>query len=371
MTTLLALVVPILFFLGLAVSTWYVDARLRTSFGLGASRWPARVVTALSVVGIVAVVGATATSANSVAGVLYTLGGYFFTFYLYLFLALLCLHPIQRLWRPVLVRTGAALALTTALVATGFGAFWAGTFSVNETEIRIAGLDKPVTVMQISDVHLGHHRGGEYLTRIVQETNRHRPDLVLITGDLVDSNAALLQGVLDPLSGFMAPVYFVSGNHETYIDTARAFDLISRNGVKILHNEMVETHGLQLIGLDYMKADDETFDMHPSDDPRTIKSVLAGLPINDKTPSVLMHHSPVGLPYIEDAGIDLMLSGHTHAGQVFPATLIAQAIFPFNRGLYAREKTQVFVSQGAGTFLQRIRLGVSNEIDLIRLLPDS
>jgi predicted MPP superfamily phosphohydrolase len=116
-----------------------------------------------------------------------------------------------------------------------------------------------------------------------------------------------------------------------------------------------------------MNADESAFDMHPSDDTRTI--VLSSLALKSDLPTVLIHHSPVGVQYAEAAGIDLVVSGHTHAGQLIPATLFAGWIFPFNRGLHQQGGTQVFVSQGAGTFLTRVRLGTSNEINLLRLTP--
>jgi predicted MPP superfamily phosphohydrolase len=209
------------------------------------------------------------------------------------------------------------------------------------------------------------------LERIVEETNRHKPDLVLINGDLVDANAALLPGVLAPLANFDSPTYFVEGNHDNYVDNNRAMKQIASYGVRILHNEIVDTHGLYLVGLDYMNPDENTFDMHPSEEKRTIKSVLPSLPLKDDKPSVLMHHSPVGAEYIAAEGVDLMVSGHTHAGQMFPGTLFTPFIFPFNKGLYREGDMQVFVSQGAGTFGPRIRLGTSNEINLIRLKPAS
>ncbi|MCP4647920.1 MAG: hypothetical protein GY852_09355 [bacterium] len=84
-------------------------------------------------------------------------------------------------------------------------------------------------------------------------------------------------------------------------------------------------------------------------------------------PAFLMHHSPVGLEYVSTQGIALMLSGHTHAGQIFPATLVTPLLFPLNKGLHQRGNTYFFVSQGAGTYGPRIRLGSSNEINLIRL----
>jgi predicted MPP superfamily phosphohydrolase len=224
--------------------------------------------------------------------------------------------------------------------------------------------------MHISDVHLGHHRGRDYLTAIVKETNKRNPDLVLITGDLVDAEPALLPGVLAPLSEFKAPVYFVEGNHEKYLGAERTLKLIEEQNVRIMHNEVIETHGIQLIGFDYMNADEDTFDMHPSDHTGTVKSVLAELPLKKDVPSVLMIHSPVGSQYADAAGINLMLAGHTHGGQIFPFSLLSKLGFPLHSGLYRPGNTKVFVSNGAGTFMMRIRLGTFNEINLLRLLPD-
>jgi predicted MPP superfamily phosphohydrolase len=176
-----------------------------------------------------------------------------------------------------------------------------------------------------------------------------------------------LPGVLAPLADFEAPTYFVGGNHEKYVDNDRALELIAGHGVRVLHNEVIDTHGIYLVGLDYMNPDDDTFDMHPSDDKRTIENVLPDIPLPDDKPSVLMHHSPVGTKYVAAKGVDLMVAGHTHAGQMFPGTLFAPLVFPFNSGLYQEDGMKVFVSQGAGTFITRIRLGTSNEINLIRL----
>jgi hypothetical protein len=84
----------------------------------------------------------------------------------------------------------------------------------------------------------------------------------------------------------------------------------------------------------------------------------------------LLHHSPVGVKYVEAAGIDLMLSGHTHNGQIFPFSLFAKLSFPFISGLYQQGNTKIFVSNGAGTYMIRARLGSFNEINLLRLVPE-
>jgi uncharacterized protein len=365
--TVLRISVPLLFALAVFGSAWYIAFRLRTTFGLQ-RRWLLRVLVMAALVGWFMLMVPATKSANVVAGMSYVLGGFLFAGYLFLTLAFVVLHVIERAWHIPKARVGAA-ALFLAAGATLVGGMWANTFSVAETEIALPGLDRDVVAMQLSDIHLGHHRGRKYLEKIVEETNQRNPDIVLITGDLIDSEAAFLPGELEPLARFSAPAYYVGGNHEKYVDAERAFALVKKYGVNVLRSQVVETHGLQLVGLDYMNADENTFDLHPSDDSRTIKSVLASLHVKDGMPSVLLHHSPAGAQYAAANGIDVMIAGHTHGGQFFPGTVVAMAVFPFTKGLYHRGPLQVFVSQGAGTFMSRVRLGTSNELNLLRLRP--
>ncbi|MFC1475812.1 metallophosphoesterase [Candidatus Zixiibacteriota bacterium] len=347
-------------------SVWYVPFRLSRLLGL-ARAWPRYV--AIAVIFVLysmsfglfrtltsAVLDATANTADVLLG-----------FHIYLTLLLLMLDALRLVIR-LPDRLTAWTAVSVAVVLTTVGVWRAGTLDVNEVEIPIEGLERDVTLMHISDVHLGHQRGRAYLERIVHETNRLEPDLVLINGDLVDANSALEPGVLSALARFDAPTYFTTGNHELSVDTERALEIITSHGVRILHNEVVEIHGLQLVGLDYMNADENTFDMQMRNvNKLTIKEELPKIPLVDGKPVVLMHHSPVGLEYVSARGVALMLSGHTHAGQFFPATLITPLLFPINKGLHVRGGTYFFVSQGAGTLGPRMRLGSSNEIDLIRL----
>ena len=351
----------------LFASYWYVAFRIRTAFGLK-RRWPWRIAVATLVTAAVFAMLSTARSTSAALGALNVLGGYAFSFYVFLSLLLLLVQPA--FFKRRLSSRGATLAsFLMAAAATAIGARGADPFHVAEVTIHVPGLDREVSMMQLSDVHLGHHRGRDYLERVVAKTNRRRPDLVLITGDLVDSDVALLPGVLSPLSTLEAPAFFVGGNHENYVDTARAFALVRQQGIRVLHSEVVDTHGIQLVGLDYLNPDEDTFDMHPSEDRRTIKRVLPALDLAEDKPVVLMHHSPVGTEYMETNGVDLLVAGHTHGGQMFPGTLFASLIFRFNAGSYEQGALQIYVSQGAGTFGPRMRLGTSNEIDFIRLKP--
>lgn len=361
---LLVWLVPALFFVALALSAAYVHARLLRLFAR-TPRWPGRIAAMVGVVGIVGSIAVTATSASGMAGYIYVAAGHLLTLHLFLLMALLVLHGLQKLMPSRPVGIG---ALTVALAFTVYGAINASDFRVQRSSIQLAGLERPVTLMLISDVHIGHHRDGRYLARIVDETNRSGAELVLITGDLLDSEVAFAPGNLDALRSLKAPAYYVIGNHEIDVDAARATALISSLGVRVLHNERVQTHGLDLLGLDYMKADEAAFDLHPSDKTETIRSVLESMTLPSGRPTVAMHHSPVGVPYLEQAGVDLLVAGHTHGGQLFPGTAFAALTFPYNKGLHDGP-TQVFVSTGAGTFLQKGRIGTTNEINLITLVP--
>jgi len=367
MNTVLRVGVLLVFALAVFGSAWYIAFRLRTTFTLQ-RRWLLRGLLMAALAGWFLLMVPATKSAHVIAGLSYVLGGYLFAGYIFLTLAFVLLHVIERAWHIPKARVGAA-ALLLAAGTTLVGGVWANTFSVAETEIALPGLARDVVAMQLSDIHLGHHRGRNYLEQIVEATNQRKPDIVLITGDLFDSEAAFVPGVLEPLARFSAPVYYVGGNHEKYVDAERAFALVMTYGVHVLRNQVVETHGLQLVGLDCMNADEDTFDLHPSDDSRTIKSVLASLHLKDDMPSVLLHHSPAGAQHAAANGIDLMIAGHTHGGQFFPGTLVAAAVFPFTHGLYHRGPLQVFVSQGAGTYWSRVRLGTSNELNILRLRP--
>ncbi|MCC6165562.1 MAG: metallophosphoesterase [Acidobacteria bacterium] len=365
MRSLFLLAFPLLF-LGLPfASAWYVAGRLRRAFGWRA-RWRARLAVTVVLVGaMVATFGGAVPAARAV-GIAYVAGGLVFLTYIYLLLTLLAVHLVTavRSLPPRVVRSAIVLLPAIATVA---GVGGASRFAVRETVIPVRGLAHDVVVMHVSDVHLGHHRGREYLVRVVETINAHHPDVVVITGDLVDSKAALAPGVLDPLAALAAPAYLVEGNHEKYVGSPRALDAIARQGVRVLRNEAVMIHGLRIVGLNYMNADEHSADLHPSDDERTIKSVMATFPVDDSLPTVALHHSPIGIPYLAAAGVDLLLSGHTHGGQVFPGTLLAAWIYRYNAGLYEEGSLRIFVSRGVGTYMVAARLGTANELDLLRL----
>jgi hypothetical protein len=241
---------------------------------------------------------------------------------------------------------------------------------ITNQEIGIKGLTKEVRVMHLSDIHIGHFRGKNFLKRIVAKTNEQKADIVFITGDLFDGKINLTRHELLPLTELDAPIYFVEGNHDRYtgVDTIKSY--LREIGVHVLENKLENWNELQIIGLNHMRADSETFDMHAAGNHSTIKSSLENLPIDKNKPAIMLHHSPDGIKYANEHGVDLYLAGHTHAGQLFPIIYIANLIFAYNKGMHDFKGTKIFVSQGTGTFGPPMRVGTKSEMAIITLKPE-
>ena len=267
---------------------------------------------------------------------------------------------------------GITVVILSVLTST-YGVWNGYDVDVERVEIQVENLNGTVDIAVLSDIHIGSGGGKGTLKRLVKKTNSLNPDIVLIPGDLADGDAFITEDIFGPLKELKAPTYFVTGNHETYVDEEKMIKILNRSGVHVLDNEIVETHGIQLIGLSFMGEDEGSDpDMINSGKNKTIKNVLPGLNISDDTPAIMMHHSPVGTPYAQRAGVDLYIAGHTHGGgQIFPLTLIAGSAFDYSKGLYHYKDMDVYVSQGAGTWFVPMRVGTDNEITLIRLIGNN
>ena len=215
-------------------------------------------------------------------------------------------------------------------------------------------------VALISDVHLGHVRNGSFLRRMVAKILSEDPDAIFIAGDLYDGTAIDAQRAAEPLNKLTAPhgVYFVAGNHEQFGDDSKYLGAITAAGVRVLSNEKVEADGLQIVGVPYRNA---TQDTH-------LASVLEGVRLDRGRASILLTHAPDRPAIAEAAGISLQLSGHTHLGQFVPWSWMARRIYgQFVYGLSQIGKMQVFTSSGAGTWGPPLRLGSNPEIVMLEL----
>ena len=208
---------PIVMLVFFSFTIWYTAYRLHSHFKF-IRFWKFQITTIVGVIGSLLVSAITLKFSNPVAGIVNILGGYIFLFFLYLVFPLAIAHILRLIWKPSLIRSGAA-AIAIAFIAVFTGAVFGSFYIVNETEIKIPGLEKELTVMQISDAHIGHHRKQKYLSKIVADTNKLNPDLIFITGDLADAKSTLrMPGALKPLADFKAPAYFVEGNHDMFLN---------------------------------------------------------------------------------------------------------------------------------------------------------
>ncbi|MYE83857.1 MAG: metallophosphoesterase [Gammaproteobacteria bacterium] len=205
-------------------------------------------------------------------------------------------------------------------------------------------------LVQLSDVHIGSRRPG-FLRRIVRRVNALDGDAVLITGDLVDANYVDRED-LRHLGDLRAPTYFTLGNHERYEDTDRILDDLTALGVRVLRNEAVDADPFQFIGIDDADARD------------TVARGLAGLSPLPARYRVLLFHRPEG---VEDAaawGAQLMLSGHTHRGQIFPFEYIVKRVHRRLSGSHHVDGLHLYVSPGTGTWGPVLRTNGRCEVTL-------
>lgn len=287
---------------------------------------------------------------------------------LYLLLSVLLVDAIH-LFTNLSPKTYGISALVIAFLISLYGILNSWNIQVTRQEITLKGLTKEVRAMHLSDIHIGHFRGKKFLQKIVNKTNYESVDVVFLTGDLFDGKINLTKEELMPLTQLEVPVYFVEGNHDRYTGVETIKKLLREMGIHVLENEVTNQGELQIIGLNHMRADNKTYNMHAAGNHATIKSTLKKLSIDPNKPSVLLHHSPDGIKYASGHGVDLYLAGHTHAGQLFPIKYIANLIFAYNKGLHEYMGTKVFVSQGTGTFGPPMRVGTKSEITVINLKP--
>ena len=234
---------------------------------------------------------------------------------------------------------------------------------IKEVDIKIKGLKKELNIVQISDVHIGKSLGKEFLENIVKDINTLNADIVVITGDLVDLHVDEIDDKLDALKDIKSRfgVYFVSGNHEYFHGVEAICSFLESLHVKVLTNEnVVINNQINLAGITDLMG--RRLGILKPD----LKKAL--LHVEPELPTVLLAHQPKITKELKDEKIDLILSGHTHAGQIFPFGLLVLLDQPYLSGLYQHsKKTQIFVSSGAGYWGPPIRVLAPSEIVNIQL----
>jgi predicted MPP superfamily phosphohydrolase len=211
-------------------------------------------------------------------------------------------------------------------------------------------------IVQLTDVHLGVLINRQHLTRILEQVETLKPDILVSTGDLVDAQAHHLDG-LSTLLADCKPRYgkfAVTGNHESYVGLDHALAFHERAGFRLLRGDSIDVAGITLAGID---------------DPAVIGGSIGEAKflneIREGRFVILLKHQPRIDP---DARFNLQLSGHTHNGQIFPFNFLVRLVYPMIHGRHGLNNGgQLYVSRGAGSWGPPIRVFSPPEITLIEL----
>jgi len=220
-------------------------------------------------------------------------------------------------------------------------------------------------IVQISDIHIGPLRDRRFARHLTERVNALGPDLVAVTGDLVDGSARLLADEVAPFGGLRARhgAFFVTGNHDHYSGANAWVDVVGRLGLTVLRNRSVR-----------IEQDGAAFTLAGVDDHRggfgdgqreDLPAALAGR--DPALPVVLLAHDPSTFKRASQSGVDLQLSGHTHGGQIWPFKHLVRLATPFVAGRYSVGGSELYVSRGTGFWGPPMRLFSPAEITELTL----
>lgn len=360
----------------LSLSHYYLWMRLVRD-----PQWPEptqRILTIAMIVGLLLVpagllIGWFVTPAyiRSVAWVGFTWMGLFFlllvTTFASEFLRLFGANP--DLSRRLLLSRGIALGVGgISLSAGAYGITRAlRPIKVKELDITLDKLPKSLdgfVIAQITDTHIGSTIRREFVEEVVAKVNALNPELIAITGDIVDGAVDHLRDCTEPFSQLKARygTFFVTGNHEYYSGADAWIAEFQRLGIRTLRNERVQIgdtgNSFDLAGIDDWSA--RHFG-HGADLPKALKDR------DVSNACVLLAHNPMAATEAIEKGVDLQLSGHTHGGQIWPFNFIVRLFSKWVVGLYQEGATQIYVSPGTGYWGPPMRLGTEAEITKIVL----
>jgi len=279
--------------------------------------------------------------------------------------------PVSPERRAFLARAAVGGAAAVAAGVSSYGVWRAfQPPNIREVQVKLPGLPRTLDgfrIVQMSDVHIGDVLGRPFLEELVRRTNSLKPDLVAVTGDLVDGTVAHLAPAVSALRGLKSRegTFFIMGNHEYYSGDVEWAAALAGMGLNVLRNRFM-TLGDAGGRLDVVGVDDYGQRDAPHGRGYNLEKALLGR--DRERAAVLLAHQPRGVEEALGQGMGLQLSGHTHGGQMFPITLLVEATYRYPAGLYAVGEGHVYVSRGTGFWGPPMRIGSPPEITAITLL---
>jgi predicted MPP superfamily phosphohydrolase len=264
-------------------------------------------------------------------------------------------------------QAGLALVSATTLVFAGIGLATAQALPrTTQVEIALAHLPPALdgfSVVQLSDLHVGPFHRTSRMRKIVERVNALAPDLVVITGDLADEKPADLAEAIGLLQDLRARhgVLAVTGNHDFFADIDSVLRRSGAGRVRFLRNESLTVAG----AIDVHGVDDPlAARIQGGDPPRLEQRIGSEARLR---PSILLCHQPLGYARLAEMGVGLVLSGHTHGGQLWPISWLSRRLYPHYAGHYQIGASHFYVSRGTGTWGPPMRVGAPPEIVQLRL----
>jgi uncharacterized protein len=272
---------------------------------------------------------------------------------------LLVITIIQLFFPGIERRTFGFFLLAFAVLYTSYGLYHAGQLKMKFLSVPIKNAPKEwmgKKLAQVSDVHLGLMNGEDLSRRIADLINEQKVDFVFITGDLFDGIGDDLSQSIEPFDRIKAPIYYITGNHETYLGIDKALSAIAKTKIRILRDEIVDLGGIQLVGIDYPQRGWK----------KDISLVLEK--IDPTKPGILLYHEPAQVETAKRFNVSLQLSGHTHNGQMWPMKIFTSLVYKgLDYGLHQMGDYAIYTTSGAGTWGPPMRIGSTAEVVIITI----
>lgn len=222
------------------------------------------------------------------------------------------------------------------------------------------------TICQLSDIHINKYMSENWLRRVVEKTNELNPDIIVITGDLIDDPFKEIEKYAESLKLLKAKygVYAIIGNHEVYTGIDEFKKILKRADIKLLENEKVNIRGdINLIGIDNYKK--KTYFDNSTDPIFNIKNINEELNSNDY--NILLEHEPNNFEEVSKLKYNLQLSGHTHKGQIPPLNFLVGLRYKYYYGLNKLNGKNIYTSSGTGYWGPPMRLFSKGEVVNIKV----
>ncbi len=263
----------------------------------------------------------------------------------------------------IFARATGLILIIIALFVSLYGVLHSYNILTTRYTVRIENLPEEwvgKNIVMFADSHFGSVRNINFGQKLVTKIENENPEIVLIAGDYYDGPPANDEAIAKLMSNLKTEhgIIFAPGNHEDYGNISNYKKFLLDAGVQFLDNKMINIGGLQIAGINYNTGSNKD----------TLAQTFSSLGLKEDLPKILIKHAPTNLSVVDEAGFDLVVSGHVHNGQIWPGPWITKKIYKeFSYGMNLLKKMTVITTSGVGTWGPLQRVGTNSEIVVINL----